>query len=176
MGVCSWQAAGQETQGPVSTSLVDEPQPDVQAVALLNPDFPAVHVFHQGQLVAAIELVSPRNKDRPSSREFYRNRYLGYVVWRQPLAGRRPPPGVGLLPAEAMAGELQCQFPVGLPPHAVSWNVGGPTRMVACSTAGIGCWPWAICCCLALALTTGKSLLIDLEQTYADAARRAYLD
>ena len=80
LGVRAWQPPGQKTQEPPSSALVDEPQPDFQAVALLNPEPPsAVHVFHQGRLVAAIELVSPRNKDRPSSRDFYRNRYLGYV-------------------------------------------------------------------------------------------------
>ncbi len=83
-GVRTWASALAASrpgkQEPPSSALVDEPQPDFQAVALLNPEPPsAVHVFHQGRLVAAIELVSPRNKDRPSSREFYRNRYIGYV-------------------------------------------------------------------------------------------------
>ena len=31
-------------------------------------------------LIAAIELISPRNKDRPSSRETYLTRYLGYLL------------------------------------------------------------------------------------------------
>src|ERR1700761_5107927 len=39
-------------------------QPDQRAVAVIELDpHPAVHVHQQGQLVAAIELVSPRNKD-----------------------------------------------------------------------------------------------------------------
>src|SRR5205085_7936131 len=109
--------------------LVAGPEPDFQAVALLHPEPPgAVHVFRQGQLVAAIELVSPRNKDRPASREFYRNRYLGYLWSGVHLmlvdVHRRP---LGFSFVEALASELQCRFPAELPPHAVSWNVGGPT-------------------------------------------------
>ena len=143
-------------------------------MALLNPEPPAaVHVFHQGQLVAAIELVSPRNKDRPSSREFYRNRYLGYV-WsgvNLMLADvHRRPSGYSFV--EAMAGELQCQFPVGLPPHAVSWNVGGPTPDGGLFLDG---WYRSLAVgdalpSLPMVLAAGKTLLIDLEQTYADAA------
>src|SRR5262249_48953218 len=79
LSVRAWQPPGQERQSPLPSALVDDPQPDFQAVAILNPEPPsAVHVFHHGQLVAAIELVSPRTKDRPSARELYRNRYLGY--------------------------------------------------------------------------------------------------
>src|SRR5687767_10806553 len=37
------------------------------AVATLDPD-PAVHIEREGRLVAALELVSPRNKDRPVAR------------------------------------------------------------------------------------------------------------
>src|SRR5439155_14146944 len=129
LGVRAWQPAGQEAQAERSGAVVEGPQPDFQAMALLHPEPPAaVHVFRQGQLVAAIELVSPRNKDRPSSREFYRNRYLGYLWSGVHLlladVHRRP---IGFSFAEAMAAEMQCQFAVGLPPHAVSWSVGAPT-------------------------------------------------
>ncbi len=39
----------------------------------------AVHIDFHGQLIAAIEIVSPRNKDRADSKETYSNRYLGYL-------------------------------------------------------------------------------------------------
>ena len=172
-------AIAAESSRPASP-LVDEPQPDFQAVALLNPESPStVHVFHQGRLVAAVELVSPRNDDRHSWREFYRNRYIGYV-WSGVnllLADvHRRPSGYSFV--EAMAGELQCQFPIGLPPHAVSWNVGGPTPDGGLFLDG---WYRALAVgdplpSVPLVLTTGKSLLIDLEHTYAAAAHRAYLD
>ena len=32
------------------------------------------------RLAAAVELVSPRNKDRPESRAIYLNRYMSYLI------------------------------------------------------------------------------------------------
>lgn len=165
----------------VSDDLIDKPPPDFQTVALLHPEPHAVgvHVYRQGELVAVIELVSPRNKDRPSSREFYRNRYLGYLWSKVHLmlidVHRRP---VGFSFVEAMAAELQCQFPVGLPPHAVSWNAGGITPEGGQFLDG---WYRTLTVgeelpTFPLALTAEKSLRIDLEQTYTTAARRAYLE
>jgi hypothetical protein len=180
LGVRAWQRPGNETEAAQPETLVEGPKPDFQAVALLHPEPPAaVHVWCQGQLVAAVELVSPRNKDRPSSREFYRNRYLGYLWSGVHLmlvdVHRRP---LGFSFAEAMAAELQCQFPVGLPPHAVSWNVGGPTGEGGHFLDG---WYRSLAVGeplppLPLALTAEQSLLIDLEHTYTEAAHRAYLE
>jgi hypothetical protein len=178
-GVRAWEPRGEESAAP-SESLIEGPQPDFKAAGLLHPQpRPAVHVYHHAQLVAAIELVSPRNKDRPSSREFYRNRYLSYLwsgvhlmlvdVHRRPLGFSFP---------EAMAAEVDCQFPVGLPPHAVSWNVGGPTPEGRQFLDG---WSRSLAVgealpCLPLALTAERSLVIDLERTYGEATRRAYLE
>jgi hypothetical protein len=184
IGVRAWQPADADSAASPakkpSVAVVESPTPDFRAVATVHPESPmAVHVFYQGQLVAAIELVSPRNKDRPSSRDFYRNRYLGYL-WS----------GVHLLlvdvhtrPAhfsfvDALAGELQCRFPAGVPPHAVSWIAGGPTpeggqlldgwyRQLALGEALPS---------IPLALSAEQSLVIDLDRTYAEAAHRAYLD
>jgi hypothetical protein len=180
VGVRAWKPAANEEQSTRSGTLIDDLQPDFQAVALLNPEPPsAIHVFQEGKLVAAIELISPRNKDRPSSREFYRNRYLGYLwsgVHLLLVDVHRRPSGFSFL--EMMAAELQCQFPVELPPHAVSWNVGGPTPDGGLFLDG---WyraltPGQELPSLPLVLGAGKSLLIDLEHTYVDAAHRAYLD
>jgi hypothetical protein len=180
VGVRAWQPLDPQGRQSRADALIDEPEPDFRAVATLSPEPPsAVHIFRQGQLVAAIELVSPRNKDRPSSRDFYRNRYLGYL-WSGVhllLADVHRRPGGYSFP-EAMAAELGCPFPVGLPPHAVSWNVGGSAPEGGRFFDG---WyrPLAIgepLPALPLVLAAGKSLLIDLEQTYSEAARRAYLD
>jgi hypothetical protein len=180
VGVRDWRPPAREGSPTGSEALVEGPQPDFQAVALLQPEPQmAVHVFRQGQLVAAVELVSPRNKDRPSSREFYRNRCLGYLwsgVHLMLADVHRRPLGFSLV--EAMAAELQCQLPVGLPPHAVSWNVGGPTPEGGRFLDG---WyrPLTVGSplpALPLALADQKTILIDLEQTYAEAGRRAYLD
>jgi hypothetical protein len=179
-GVRTWQPPQEGTAAAGSEALVEGPQPDFRAVALLRAEPPAaVHIFRQGQLVAALELVSPRNKDRPSAREFYRNRYLGYLWSGVHLmlvdVHRRP---LGFSFVEAMAGEVQCQFPVGLPPHAVSWNVGGPTPEGGQFLDG---WYKSLAVgeplpTLPLALTADRSLLIDLDHTYTEATRRAYLE
>lgn len=176
LGVRAWTPPEAETAG----TLVEGPQPDFQTVALLRPEpFAAIHVFFQGRLIAAVELVSPRNKDRPSSREFYRNRYLGYIWSGVHLllvdVHRRP---LGFSFAEDMAAEMQCRFPTGLPPHAVSWNVGGLTPEGGQFLDG---WYRALevgqpLPAVPLALTSTRSLPIDLEATYTEASRRAYLE
>jgi len=156
------------------------PATDFSTVALLNPEPPAaVHVHFQGRLVAALDLVSPRNKDRPSSREFYRNRYLAYIwsgVHLMPLDVHRRPTTFSFV--EAMASETQSRLPAGLPPHAVSWNVGGPTPEGGRFLDG---WyrPLAVgepLPTLPLVLGLDAVLPIDPEHTYNQAARRAYLD
>ena len=55
-------------------------EPDLEASVAFRLAPPrAVHVDFHGQLVAALELVSPRNKDRADAKEAYANRYLGYL-------------------------------------------------------------------------------------------------
>jgi hypothetical protein len=179
LGVRSWQPRAEDATAP-SSALIDAPQPDFKTVSLLHPEPQAgVHIYRQGQLVAAVEVVSPRNKDRPSSREFYRNRYLGYLwsgVHLMLIDVHRRPLGFSFV--EAMAAEVECQFPVGLPPHAVSWNVGGRTPEGGQFLDG---WYRQLAVheplpTLPLALTAERSLLIDLEYTYSEATRRAYLE
>src|SRR5947209_272228 len=46
------------------------------------PDVPvrrAVYVSRAGNVVAVIELISPRNKDRPETRRSTTDRFLGYL-------------------------------------------------------------------------------------------------
>jgi Protein of unknown function (DUF4058) len=51
------------------------PEPDTESVAVFELDpQTAVHIDLHGQLVAAIEIVSPRNKDRTDARERYLRR------------------------------------------------------------------------------------------------------
>jgi len=178
-GVRTWQPRTEEPAA-LTEAVIEAPEPDFKTVALLHPEpRPAVHIFRQGQLVAAIELVSPRNKDRPSAREFYRNRYLSYLwsgVHLMLVDVHRPPVGFSFV--EAMAAELGSQFPVGLPPFVVSWNVGGPTSEGGQFLDG---WSRLLAVgealpALPLALTAERTLLIDLERTYSEATRRAYLE
>ncbi len=174
LGARTWQPRGAETMAP-SESLVELASAGLLRFAtLLRPEpRAAVHVFRQGQLVAAVELVSPRNKDRPSSREFYRNRYLSYLwsgVHLMLIDVHRRPLGFSFV--EAMAAEVECQLPVGPPPHVVSWNAGGSTPEGGQFLDG---WYRSLAVgeplpTLPLALTAERSLLVDLESTYSEAA------
>jgi hypothetical protein len=179
LGVRKWMSRA-EAGTAASDVTVAAPQPDFKTVAMLHTaPQPAVHVFQHGRLVAAIELVSPRNKDRPSAREFYRNRYLSYLWSGVHLmlvdVHRRP---LGFSFVEAMAAEIECQFPVGLPPHVVSWNVGGRTPEGGQFLDG---WYRALAPSqplptLPLSLTAESFLSIDLERTDSEATHRAYID
>ena len=59
-----------------ATDMAVAPDQELSATIRLDPQR-AVHIDFHGQLVAAIELVSPRNKDRADAKETYANRYLG---------------------------------------------------------------------------------------------------
>jgi hypothetical protein len=90
--------------GPSSRFSLD---PDIElAVSTLDPGT-SVFVEKQGRLIAAIELISPRNKDRASSRETYQSRYLSYVHEAVNLlmvdVHRRP---IGFSFADQIAAEL----------------------------------------------------------------------
>ncbi len=70
------------TQPPAEGVAIDTaalvPDLEVSVAVRLDPQ-PAVHVDLHGQLIAAIELVLPRNKDRADAKETYFSRYLGYL-------------------------------------------------------------------------------------------------
>jgi len=154
--------------------------PDREAVATfaLDPQR-ALHIDFHGQLIAATELVSPRNnKDRPSARDRYLGRYVGYL--RQGvhllLIDVLPRPS-GFSFAESIAADLGLASEPAPPPCAVSYRVGeslpeGGT-LVATWTRHLQVGqPLPI---IPLPLDTKQAIEIDLEETYQQAARRAYL-
>ncbi len=75
LGVRDWRTKPQESPSP-STETLDAPDFEAVASLTLDPDR-AVHIDRHGQLIAAIEIVSPRNKDRPEARERSSRRYAG---------------------------------------------------------------------------------------------------
>lgn len=153
--------------------------PDIElAVATLELS-PAVHVEYEGRLVAAIEVISPRNKDRPSARATYLSRYLGYLLEGIHLllidVLRRP---FGFSFADQIEVELHIERQLPLPaPFAVGYRVGEPA-----ATGGrlLALWrrpltPNAPLPSLPLALDVESSIVVDLETTYSRAAADAYL-
>jgi hypothetical protein len=164
--------------GPASESG-DEIEPDIElAVATLDPST-SLFVEKQGRLVAAVELISPRNKDWPSAREAYLARYLGYLLESVHLllvdVYRRP---IGFSFADRIAAELAINQDPLPPPHAVSYRVGEPA-----ATGGrfLAIWrrelsPGLPLPALPLPLDPHTAVWVDLERTYTGAAVDAYVD
>ena len=160
--------------------IVSQPteQPDEEvAVALIDPET-SVLVESRGRLVAALEPVSPRNKDRPVARAGYLARYVGYLLEGVHLllvdVHRRPS---GFSFADRIAEELQIRQPSCPPPMAVSYRVGEPA-----ATGGriLAIWRRPLTAgaplpCAMLPLSVEAAVSVDLEQTYRRAVEDAYL-
>ena len=154
----------------------EEPDQEV-AVSTLEEDR-ALFVERQGRIVAAVELVSPRNKDRAAAGVAYGSGYLGYLLKGINLllidVHRRP---LRFSFADRIAEELAIEQPACPALFAVSYRVGEPApkggRFLAVwrrpLTAG------SPLPSLPLALSVTESVSVDLEQTYARAAAAAYL-
>ena len=153
-------------------------EPDVRVAVLALEQQLAVHVTRGERLVAAVELISPRNKDRPEARDTYRSRYASYLYQDVHLllidVHRRP---LSFSFADALAAALGFEEPSLPPPIAVSYRVEGPA-----ATGGklLGIWRRALAVgsplpTLKLALTLEDYVSVDLEQTYMNAAADAYL-
>ena len=162
---------------PFGETSTDSAEPDEAiAVATLDPET-AVYVERQGRLIAAVELISPRNKVRPIARSADLARYLSYLLEGAHLVlidvHRRP---VGCSFADQIATELRLQQPSVLPPMAVSYRVGEPAatggRLLAIwrrpMTEGDTLPP------IPLPLTSEQEVTLDLDQTYARAAEDTY--
>ncbi len=153
--------------------------PDVElAVATLDPNT-ALWVEKQGRLVAAVELISPRNKDRISARETYLTRYLGYLLESVHLllvdVHRGP---IGFSFADRIAQELSIDQKPFPPPLAVSYRVGETAPM---GGSFLAIWRrrsrWGLPLpTLPLPLTMHATVSVDLERTYNAAAVDAYVE
>ena len=175
-----WQP---EPPGPVQEAATSLLEPDLQGVASFTFDpHRAIHIDHHGCLVAAIELVSPRNKDRRESKESYSSRYLGYL--RQGvhllLIDLLPRPA-GFSFLEVLGAALGLAIPSTPAPFAVSFRVGDPVPNGGAESPVIGVWHRALQAgqplpTLPLALGSLQRVLIDLEPTYRAACEQAYVD
>jgi len=153
-------------------------EPDEEVVSIELDEQKALLIAAHGQLIAAIELISRRNKDRPASRAGAIARYLAYLAEGAHLlivdVHRRP---LGFSFAEALRAELklpprECQTPL-----AVSFRVGEPAsdggRLLAtwCRALTVG-EPLPT---MPLPLNVNSRIAIDLEATYSRAAVDVYL-
>jgi hypothetical protein len=154
----------------------EEPDEEI-AVATLDPST-ALYVEMRNRLVAAVELISPRNKDRPVARTAYLARYLGYLLEGVHLllvdVHRRP---LSFSFADAIAHELHVVQPPLPPPLAISYRVGEPA---ASGGRLLGIWRRTLAVgsplpSIHLPITVQSTIPIELEETYMRAAADAYL-
>lgn len=122
--VRGWRAPPRDPSPGTGLALA----PDREALAAFTPDAQrALRVDWHGQLIAAVELVSPRNKDRLDAKARYARRYLGYL--RQGvhlmLVDVFPQPADFSF-ADAVSADLGLGEPPTPPPFAVSYRVGAP--------------------------------------------------
>lgn len=175
------QTPEKATNGPPRVNIAGAARmaPDQEiAVAVIDPESALFVESHQ-RLVAAVELISPRNKDRPIARATYLARYAGYLLEgvHLLLIDVHPRPA-GFSFAEQIAAQLQFTQESLPAPFAVSYRVGEPA-----ATGGriLGIWRRALQAAqrlpvLPLPLSVDAEVPVDLEATYVAAAADAYLE
>lgn len=172
------QAIGEAPANPPSAAQIPSEEPEEEIAVAALEGTTSLFVELRGRLVSAVELVSPRNKDRPVSRATYLARYVGYLLEGVHLllvdVHRRP---LNFSFADSIAAELQLQQQSLPAPLAVSYRVGEPA---ASGGKLLGVWRRSLCAggplpSMNLALTVKQSVVVDLEQTYMRAAADAYL-
>lgn len=154
-------------------------QPDVEVSIATLDDDTTVQVEKNGRLVAIVELISPRNKDRPSARDEYAGRYTNYLrggvhllivdVHRRPLGFSFP---------QAIAARLETELPAPPTPSSVSYQVGAAAAMGGRMLAA---WqnPLAVGQPLPevpLPISLDDIVTLDLEGTYTRAATDSYVE
>jgi hypothetical protein len=167
----------QRTPSPPGPS--GEPAPDELSgfdpeVTLLALDpTTMVRVYRGSELVAAVELISPRNKDREASRAATVDRIVGYLALGVHVlfVDVHPAPQAFSL-ADAIASALEYPQPPCPSPHAMAYRVGltadggGRTLAVRRAPLAVG-EPLPM---ISLPLSLSRTVPVDLEVTYSAAA------
>jgi hypothetical protein len=180
VGVRHW-GPGQTAQPATSGTGVLEPDLEATVAFRLDPQR-ALHIDFHGQLVAALELVSPRNKDRADAKETYTNRYLGYLRLgvHLMLVDVLPRPR-GFSFSDAITSALGMELEPLPAPFAAAYRVGEIVPVGEDMGSLMGFWRRPLQVgqplpSLPLPLSVHRAIMIDLEETYQRAAKRAYLD
>jgi hypothetical protein len=167
--------------GPAATLTMGAWAPPAPPLLLSTvfPDEFEVEVFAGANLVAAIELISPGNKDRPETRQAFAAKCSSYLQV-----------GIGLVIVDVVTDRLAnlhdelmtlmgqpdtARFPSATGLYAVAYR---PARREAGDQ--IDCWPTPLALgeplpVLPLSLRGGATLPLDLEVTYAEACRNSRL-
>ena len=165
---------------PATDTAVMQPDQELSVAIRLEPQR-AVHIDYHGQLVAAVELVSPRNKDRADAKETYANRYLGYLrLGVHLLLVDVLPRPKGFSFADAITDGLGVDLTPLPAPFAAAHRVGEVVPVGDDMGSLLGVWRRPLPAgeplpTLPLPLSVHHAVEIDLEHTYRRAAERAYL-
>src|SRR5436853_3117675 len=123
VSVRQWGPRPPAEAGAADTAVL-EPDLEARVAIRLDPQ-PAVHIDLHGQLIAAIELVSPRNKDRAAAKETYSSRYLGYLrLGVHLLLVDVLPRPKGFSFSDVITAGLGLALPALPPPFAAAYRVG----------------------------------------------------
>jgi len=180
VGVRQW-GAGPLADTTASVAGVLEPDLEMSVAFHLTPQR-AIHVDFHGQLIAALEIVSPRNKDRVDVKEAYSNRYLGYLrLGVHLLLVDVIPRPKGYSFSDAITNGLGMELPVLPAPFAAAYRVGETVPVGDETGSLVGLWRRPLRVgqalpTLPLPLNVHQAIMVDLEQTYQRATKRAYLD
>lgn len=146
---------------------------DTEVMLLSLDPSTMVRVYRGSDLVAAVELISPRNKDRDSSRAATVDRLVGYLALGVHVlfVDVHPTPH-GFSLADAVAAALEYAQPPCPSPHAMAYRVGlsadGEGRALAIRRAPLTVGEPLPAMTLALSQT--QRVIVDLETTYTAAA------
>lgn len=161
---------------PATSTAQTEPDEEVATITL-EPER-SLFVSYDGHLAACLELISPRNKDRPAARDAYLARCLGYLQAgvNLLLVDVHPQP-LGFSFDAALSAELRLARPPLTGPLAVAYRVGEPAPdggrfLAAWRRQLIAGQPLPT---IPLPLTVFQQVQVDLENTYMKAATDAYL-
>ena len=113
---------------PATSARAVVPELDMEVAVATPLEFAqSIWIEHRGWLVAAIELISPRNKDRHSAQEKYTAQYAGYlqIGVHLLLVDLLPKPATFSF-ADAIAAELEILDWTPRPsPFATSYRIAG---------------------------------------------------
>lgn len=178
VSVRQWTTGNGNSEATPTEQESEWEEPDEEVMVETLDASSSIYVERRGRLISAVELISPRNKDRITARARYTARYVGYLLEGVHLllvdVHRRP---LQFSFANQIAEELQMESPDWPAPFAVSYRVG---EADAKEGRLLSIWRRRLTVAealpsMVLPLSEDQTVKVDLEQTYANAAADAYL-
>ena len=167
------------TQNTLESGEFDPFQPDWEGQVATIEAETSVYIERNGRLIAAVELISPGNKDGSDKKLNYTARYLGYLTNGVHLlfVDLHPRPFAFSF-ADEIAERLQFpQQPSRQAPYAISYRVNSATSGE--TTVAVRHFSLKVGDPLPnapLAIGFPDVVIVDLEETYRKAAASAYVE